>query len=88
MLSCLACARLHSRDAYAHAVIKQADLTATELIGAVANAERERAAMPGEVPVCEWEAVRIKPDYSTHLTTQALLANSEEAKTALQVSRR
>lgn len=53
---------------------------------AVGNAERERAASPGEAPLGEWEATRIKPDYGSHLTTQVLLANSEEAKTALQVT--
>ena len=67
------------------AVIKQAVLTAAGLMEAVANAERERAAAPSEVPLGEWEATRIKPDYGTHLTTQVLLANAEEAKAALQV---
>lgn len=67
------------------AVIKQADLTAEGLMSAVGSAERERAAAPGEVPLGEWEATRIKPEYGPHLTSQALLANSEEAKAALQV---
>ena len=67
------------------AVIKQADLSAAGLLEAVGNAERERAATPSEAPLSEWEVTRIKPDYGTHLTTQVLLANSEEAKAALQV---
>ena len=66
-------------------MIKQAVLPAAGLMEAVANAERERAAAPSEVPLGEWEATRIKPDYGTHLTTQVLLANAEEAKAALQV---
>lgn len=49
------------------------------------NAEREKAATPSEAPLSEWEVTRIKPDYGTHLTTQVLLANSDEAKAALQV---
>ena len=67
------------------AVIKQADLSAGGLLEAVGNAERERAATPTEAPLSEWEVTRIKPDYGSHLTTQVLLANSEEAKAALQV---
>ena len=66
-------------------VIKQADLTSAGLLEVVGNAEREKAATPSEAPLSEWEVTRIKPDYGTHLTTQVQLANSDEAKAALQV---
>lgn len=56
------------------------------MLEAVGNAERERAAAPGEAPLSEWEVTRIKPDYAPNLTTQVLLANSDEAKAALQVT--
>lgn len=36
------------------------------LLKAVASAERERAAQPGEAPIGEWEVVRVRED-STHL---------------------
>lgn len=52
---------------------------------AVGNAERERAAAPDEVPLGEWEAVRVRPDCNVPLISQALLANAEEAKSLLQV---
>ena len=60
-------------------------MTGAELLSAVAAAERERAAAPGEAPLGEWAAVRIRPDAAAPLTTQALLASSEEAQAALQV---
>ena len=69
------------------AVIKQADLTSAGLLEVVGNAEREKAATPAEAPLSEWEVTRIKPDYGSHLTTQVLLANSDEAKAALQVDK-
>lgn len=72
-------------DIFWSAVVKQADLSSTGLLHAVGNAERERAAAPSEAPLSEWEVTRIKPDFGAHLTTQVLLANSDEAKAALQV---
>lgn len=66
------------------AVDTQARVTGAELLSAVAAAERERAAAPGEAPLREWAAVRIRPDAAAPLTTQALLASSEEAQAALQ----
>lgn len=66
------------------AVNKQAQQTGQELLDQVANAERERAATPDEVPLGQWEAVRVRPDYDAALTSQALLASSEEAKDILQ----
>ena len=65
----------------------QAGVTGAELLGAVAAAERERAAAPGEAPLGEWAAVRVRPDAAAPLTTQALLASSEEAQAALQARR-
>lgn len=67
------------------AVDKQARLTGQELLEAVANAERERAAAPDEVPLGEWVALRVRPDCNAPLISQALLANSDEAKDVLQV---
>ena len=66
------------------AVNKQAQQTGQELLDQVANAERERAAAPDEVPLGQWEAVRVRPDFDAALTSQALLASSEEAKDVLQ----
>ena len=63
---------------------KQAQQTGQELLDQVANAERERAAAPDEVPLGQWEAVRVRPDHDAALTSQALLASSEEAKDVLQ----
>ena len=50
----------------------------------VAAAERERSAAADESPLGEWGAVRIRPAFASALTSQALLANSEEARAALQ----
>ncbi len=66
------------------AVNKQAQQTGQELLDQVASAERERAAAPDEVPLGEWEAMRVRPDYDGALTSQALLASSEEAQDLLQ----
>jgi hypothetical protein len=66
-------------------VDKQARLGGPELLEAVANAERERAAAPDEVPLGEWEAVRVRPDCNAPLLSQALLSNSDEAKDVLKV---
>ena len=60
-------------------------LGALALLEAVGNAERERAAAPGEAPLGEWEAIRIRPDLNAPLTSQALLASSIDAKAAIQV---
>ncbi len=80
-------AQLHAFMTLLHclAVIKQAELTSAGLLEVVGNAEREKAATPQEAPLSEWEVTKIKLDYGTHLTTQVLLANSDEAKAALQV---
>lgn len=67
------------------AVDRQARMSGPELLEAVGNAERERAAAPDEVPLGEWEAVRVRPDCNAPLISQALLANAEEAKSLLQV---
>jgi hypothetical protein len=67
------------------AVDRQARMSGPELLEAVGNAERERAAVPDEVPLGEWEAVRVRPDCNAPLISQALLANAEEAKSLLQV---
>ena len=48
------------------------------------NAERERAAAPDEVPLGEWPALRVRPDCNAPLTSQALLASSDEAKRLVQ----
>ena len=66
------------------AVNKQAQQKGQELLDQVASAERERAAAPDEVPFGQWEAVRVRPDYDAALTSQALLASSEEANDVLQ----
>ncbi|KAK9915634.1 hypothetical protein WJX75_001835 [Coccomyxa subellipsoidea] len=66
------------------AVDRQARMSGPELLEAVGNAERERAAAPDEVPLGEWEAVRVRPDCNAPLISQALLANAEEAKSLLQ----
>ena len=63
---------------------KQAQQTGQELLDQVASAERERAAAPDEVPLGEWEAMRVRPDYDGALTSQALLASSQEAQDLLQ----
>ena len=63
---------------------KQAQQTGQELLDQVASAEREHAAAPDEVPLGEWEAMRVRPDYDGALTSQALLASSEEAQDLLQ----
>lgn len=60
-------------------------MSGPELLEAVGNAERERAAAPDEVPLGEWEAVRVRPDCNAPLISQALLTNAEEAKSLLQV---
>ena len=66
-------------------VDRQARMSGPELLEAVGNAERERAAAPDEVPLGEWEAVRVRPDCNAPLISQALLASAEEAKSLLQV---
>lgn len=66
------------------AVNKQAQQAGQELLEQVAAAERERAAAPGEAPLGEWEALRVRPDHDGALTSQALLASSEEAQDLLQ----
>ena len=66
------------------AVNKQAQQTGQELLDQVASAERERAAAPDEVPLGQWEAVRVRPDFDAALTSQAALASSEEANAVLQ----
>lgn len=49
-------------------------LHAKELLEAVSNAERERSAAPGEVPLGEWTALRVRPSLGLHsLTTQLQL---------------
>ena len=60
-------------------------MSGPELLEAVANAERERAAAPDEVPLGEWEALRVRPAPDAPLTSQALLASSDEAQGLLQV---
>lgn len=60
-------------------------MSGPELLEAVGNAERERAAAPDEVPLGEWEAVRVRPDCNAPLISQALLTNAEEAKSLLLV---
>ncbi|KAL0040215.1 hypothetical protein WJX77_000548 [Trebouxia sp. C0004] len=59
------------------AVDTKAQLHAGQLLEAVNNAERERAAAPDEVPLGEWTAFRVKPSLTSHsLTTQLQLTNS------------
>ena len=65
--------------------MKQDDLTPRGLLDLMTNAEREKAAAVNQTPIYEWEVTRIRPDYGTQLTSQALLSNSQEAKEALQV---
>ena len=73
--------------ARARAVDTQAAVTGAALLSAVAAAERERAAAPGEAPLGDWAAVRIRPDAAAPLATQALLAGSDDAQAALQARR-
>ena len=54
------------------------------MLDQIASAERERAAAPDEVPLGEWEAMRVRPDYDGALTSQALLVSSQEAQDLLQ----
>ncbi len=75
------------RRARARAVDMQAAVTGAALLSAVAAAERERAAAPGEAPLGDWAAVRIRPDAAAPLATQALLARSDDAQAALQARR-
>lgn len=65
--------------------MKQEDLTPNGLLEMMTNAEREIAAGANQTPIYEWEVTKIKPEFGTQLTSQVLLANSEEAKEALQV---
>ena len=65
--------------------MKQEDVTARGLIEVMTQAEREKAAAMEQVPIHEWEVTRVRPDYGTQLTSQALLADSDEAKEVLQV---
>lgn len=59
------------------AVDTKAQLHAAQLLEAVSNAERERAAAPDELPLGEWTAFRVKPNLATQsLTTQLQLTNS------------
>jgi hypothetical protein len=67
------------------AVDTGASLVAAQLLEAVANAERERASSPGEAPLGEWEAWRVRPRYGGSLTSQALLENAEQARQLLEV---
>ena len=62
-------------------------MSGPELLEAVGNAERERAAAPDEVPLGEWEALRVRPAPDAPLTSQALLADSDEARGLLQARR-
>lgn len=54
----------------------KAQLRAGQLLEAVNNAERERAAAPDEVPLGEWTAVRVRPSLAAQsLTSQLQLAH-------------
>ena len=56
------------------AVDTKAQLPAGQLLEAVSNAERERSAAPGEIPLGEWTAFRVRPSLALHsLTTQLQL---------------
>ena len=56
------------------AVDTKATLHAGQLLEAVTNAERERSAAAGEVPLAEWAAFRVRPSLALHsLTTQLQL---------------
>lgn len=56
------------------AVDTKAAVHARQLLAAVSNAERERSAAPGEVPLGEWAAFRVRPSLALHsLTTQLQL---------------
>ena len=63
------------------AVDTKAQVGAAELLEAVANAERERAAAPDEVPRGQWTALRVKADLTSQpLTSQSQLdANAQTA---------
>ena len=59
------------------AVETKAQLQAGQLLEAVDNAERERAAAPDEVPLGEWTAFRVRPNLTSQsLTTQLQLTSS------------
>ena len=56
------------------AVDTKATLRAGQLLEAVTDAERERSAAPGEVPLGEWAVFRVRPSLALHsLTTQLQL---------------
>lgn len=60
-------------------------MAAGELMAAVAAAERERAAGPGEVPLGQWEAVRLQPDLSLPMTSQMPTPPSADVSAPSQV---
>ena len=67
---------LHRSEAglMSSAVDTKAQLRAGQLLEAVSNAERERAAAPDEVPLGEWTAFRVRPSLTLQsLTTQLQL---------------
>lgn len=64
-----------------HAVDTKAQVNAAELLEAVSNAERERAAAPGEVPIGQWTALKVKGNLdmtSQPLTSQLQLSVSKQ----------
>lgn len=68
------------------AVDTKAQLRAGQLLEAVSNAERERAAAPNEVPLGEWSAFRVRPSLTLQsLTTQLQLPTTPS--TSAQVRR-
>ena len=59
------------------AVDTKTALPAGQLLEAVSGAEREQSAAPGEIPLGEWAATRVRPSLALHsLTTQLQLTHT------------
>ena len=67
------------------AVDTKAQLRAGQLLDAVGNAERERAAAPNEVPLGEWAAFRVRPNPALQSLTAQLQLTDQPSQPA-QVS--
>lgn len=68
-----------------HAVDTKAQVSAVELLEAVNNAERERAAAPGQIPIGQWAALKVQADLnlsSQQLTSQLQLSIPSQAVSA------
>lgn len=72
------CTRYNNHAPYmCTAVDTKTALPAGQLLEAVNGAEREQSAAPGEIPLGEWAATRVRPSLALHsLTTQLQLTHS------------